>query len=146
MLLFWSSDSYGSAINVRVPVAFPPHHPGLLQDAQASLADVAEDKLGELLADPDTTLALPAAAAPKPDADGDTAMQDADVSGSGIGGKDSGKAGNKSRKAHRSRSSKQQQAEGSGQAADEDEGDPCSLDDPTRLFNPRDGCRCVRCG
>ncbi|GLI68148.1 hypothetical protein VaNZ11_012485 [Volvox africanus] len=112
------------------------------EDARVELADEAERMLNELLANPDTKLALsaptvPADVATAPKADTDIEMQNA-------GGSSGSKGAGKSSKPGKSRSSRarKQQSEDGG-PAEEDEGnkDPSSLDDPTRLFNPRDGCR-----
>ncbi|GIL52432.1 hypothetical protein Vafri_8302 [Volvox africanus] len=114
------------------------------EDARVELADEAERMLNELLSNPDTKLALSAPTAPAdvataPKADADIEMQNAGSSGGSKGTGENSKPG----KSRSSRGRKQQAEDGGQGPAEEDEGnkDPSSLDDPTRLFNPRDGCR-----
>ncbi|GFR49323.1 hypothetical protein Agub_g11349, partial [Astrephomene gubernaculifera] len=136
------------------------------QDAEASLADVAERKLQEILANPETTLALPAppppptAAAANKAQGGDVEMQDADAAAGASGaaggsGGGKGKGGGKGRKGRggggrggrkgeegsQAGAQSQPQSQGVAPEGDEEEEDAAALDDPTRLFNPRDGCR-----
>ncbi|GIL79624.1 hypothetical protein Vretimale_12325 [Volvox reticuliferus] len=152
--LYQSTGNWLQAISTDVRIALALWHAALHspkgkdipghQDARLELADEAESMLKELLANPDKKLALPAPTAPAdvataPKAGADTEMQESGGSG---GNKGAGKS-SKSRKSRSSRSRKQQIEDGGQGPAEEDEGnkDPSSLDDPTRLFNPRDGCR-----
>lgn len=138
------------------PLWFNPSRP---QNADPSLADAAERKLDELLARADELLAVQPSQPPTAAAGGggksggeDVEMADAGAGedkgkGKGKGSKGRGRGGSRGGRRRRGGGEEEQQEGGEAAAAqeqeeeDKEDEDPASLDDPTRLFNPRDGCR-----